>query len=72
MSNRLAEAEAEKELDDIQSGAFLDDEGEEKESNDIILNETLQILSDLIDLNKLGQTDLIAPNLSSREGSLAK
>ena len=66
LSDRLAEAEAEKELDDIQSGAFLneDDEGEEK-SKDIILDETLHILSDMIEMEKLaGQTQLLAPNLS--------
>ena len=63
LSNRLNEAVAEKELDDIQSGAFLTDEEDEK-STDIILDETLNILSDLIELEKLGATDLLAPNLS--------
>lgn len=67
LSNRLAEAEAEKELDDIQSGAFLSDDEEAEKDNDITLDETLHILSDLIDLQKLGQTEkMIAPNLSSR------
>jgi carboxyl-terminal processing protease len=67
LENRLAEAEAEKELDDIQSGAFLDEEEEDK-AKDIILEETLNILSDLIDLETMGnQTELLAPNLSSHE-----
>ena len=69
LESRLAEAEAEKELDDIQSGAFLD---EEDQPNDLTLDETLHILSDLIDLKHVGQAKLLAPNLSSREGSLAK
>jgi len=69
LTDRLAEAEAEKELDDIQSGAFLDDEedeeDEEEETKDLILNETLHILSDMIDMNKLGaDAELLAPNLS--------
>ncbi len=50
LSDRLAEAEAEKELDDIQSGAFLDDEDEDADSKDVILGESLHILSDLIEL----------------------
>ncbi|MEE9368747.1 MAG: carboxy terminal-processing peptidase [Pontiella sp.] len=66
LSNRLNEAVAEKELDDIQSGAFLDEEEDEK-SSDLILDETLNILSDLIELDKIGQTELLAPNLSSSE-----
>jgi len=54
LEERIAEAEAEKELDDIQSGAFLnDDEEDEEEANDIVLNETLEILSDIIDLKKM-------------------
>ncbi len=50
LTERLAEAEAEKELDDIQSGAFLTDgeEEDEEEIKDLILDETLMILSDLI------------------------
>ncbi|NNJ69913.1 MAG: carboxy terminal-processing peptidase [Kiritimatiellales bacterium] len=72
LEDRLAEAEAEKELDDIQNGTFLEDD-EKDETPDIILDESLNILSDLIDLKKMGQTDgLLAPNLSSREGSLAR
>ena len=69
LSDRLTEAEAEKELDDIQSGAFLndDDEEDQEKSNDIILDETLQILSDLIDLEKLARTsELLAPNLRTK------
>ncbi len=65
LENRLAEAEAEKELDDIQSGAFLDDEEEsEQKDADIVLEETLNILADLIDLKKADRTELLAPNLS--------
>ncbi|MEN7972278.1 MAG: carboxy terminal-processing peptidase [Verrucomicrobiota bacterium] len=45
---RITEAEAEKELDDIQNGAFLDEEKDD--TNDIVLEETLNILSDIIDL----------------------
>ncbi|VGO18414.1 carboxy terminal-processing peptidase [Pontiella sulfatireligans] len=68
LSNRLAEAEAEKEIDDIQSGAFLEDEDGEKKSKDIILNETLYILSDMIELKQVGRTEMLAPNLSASEG----
>ena len=68
LATRLAEAEADKELDEIQSGAFLDDTGEEEDSEDIVLNESLHIISDLIDLQELGSSeDMIAPNLSARE-----
>ncbi len=66
LTNRLVEAEAEKELDDIQSGAFLDDEDEDKKA-DVILDETLYILYDLIDLQKMSKADRLAPNLSSKE-----
>ncbi|WP_372794491.1 carboxy terminal-processing peptidase [Pontiella sp.] len=66
LSERLTEAEAEKELDDIQSGAFLDDdeEDEDEAQDDLILNETLHILSDYIDLLKMPQGALLAPSLS--------
>lgn len=69
LENRLAEAEAEKELDEIQSGAFLDDEEEDGEDkpNDIIMDEALFILSDLIDLRTMEQPAQLAPNLSSSE-----
>ncbi|MEI6890927.1 MAG: carboxy terminal-processing peptidase [Pontiella sp.] len=66
LSDRLTEAEAEKELDDIQSGAFLNDEedGEEETDHDLILDETLFILSDMIDMEKLAsQPERLAPNL---------
>ncbi|MDF7824699.1 carboxy terminal-processing peptidase [Pontiellaceae bacterium B12227] len=68
LSDRLAEAEAEKELDDIQSGAFLNDEEEDEEkTTDLILDETLLILSDMIELEKLaGKSELLAPNLSTK------
>ena len=55
LESRIAEAEAEKELDDIQNGSFLKEPGEEVEeddSKDILLTETLSILSDMIDLKK--------------------
>lgn len=69
LAGRLAEAEAEKELDDIQSGAFLNEDDEEEEKpNDIILSETLEILSDLIDLQSIGSTQpSVSPSLSARE-----
>jgi len=60
---RIAEAEAEKELDDIQSGAFLDEEDED-DTNDIVLGETLNILSDIIDLKNHPES---APVLSSSD-----
>jgi carboxyl-terminal processing protease len=67
LSNRLSEAAAEKDLDEIQSDAFLDDE-ENDQDNDIVLGEAIHILSDLIDLQQAGHTgELLAPNLSSRE-----
>jgi carboxyl-terminal processing protease len=67
LDTRMAEAEAEKELDDIQSNAFMDDEEEEEDSADIILDEALNILSDLIDLQKIGKPEeMLAPNLSAR------
>ena len=71
LSNRLAEAEAEKELDEIQNGAFLDEE-EEDNDHDLMLDEALHILSDMIDLEKINETELLAPNLSSREESPVK
>jgi len=69
LEDRLAEAEAEKELDEIQSGAFLTDEGdEEEEDNDLILGEALHILSDMVDLQKMAEKgDLLAPNLSQKD-----
>lgn len=69
LEDRLAEAEAEKELDEIQSGAFLTDEGdEEEEDNDLILGEALHILSDMVDLQKMAEKGaLLAPNLSQKD-----
>jgi carboxyl-terminal processing protease len=67
LQDRVTEAEAEKELDDIQSGAFLDEDSDEKKKDDIILDETLHILSDLIDMQKMTEnTQVIAPNLSEK------
>ncbi len=61
LETRLAEAEAENELDEIQNSAFADDEdADEEKDTDIVLDETLEILSDLIDLKNV-------PNLSARE-----
>jgi carboxyl-terminal processing protease len=68
---RIAEAEAEKELDDIQSGVFLDEENKDKKK-DIVLGETLHILSDMIDLKKPAQSGMLAPTFSARDGSLAR
>ena len=51
LANRIEEAEAEKELDEIQSGSFLD-EDESEDFKDIVLDETLLILSDIIDQKK--------------------
>ncbi len=65
LENRIAEAEAEKELDEIQNGSFLEESEEEDDSKDIVLTETLNILSDMIDLKKIGRAELLAPNLSS-------
>ncbi|MCK4563351.1 MAG: carboxy terminal-processing peptidase [Verrucomicrobia bacterium] len=65
LENRIAEAEAEKELDDIQNGSFLEETEEEDDSKDLVLTETLNILSDMIDLKKIGRPELLAPNLSS-------
>ncbi len=55
LESRIVEAEAEKELDEIQNGSFLKEPGEEEEdddSKDILLTETLSLLSDMIDLKK--------------------
>ncbi len=48
LSNRVVEAEAEREMDDIQNNPSLEDE----EKNDLVLNEVLYILADLIDLRE--------------------
>jgi carboxyl-terminal processing protease len=66
LTNRIVEAEAEKELDEIQSGAFLNEENKEA-SKDIVLDETLQILSDIIDLKIRGSVKPQAPVLTARE-----
>lgn len=72
LEERVAEAEAEKELDDIQSGAFLDDETK-AQKNDLVLDETLRILSDMIALKKPDQPALLAaPALSSAEAVPAR
>ena len=64
---RIAEAEAEKELDEIQSGAFLDDE-ETDEEQDLVLDETLLILSDFIILKEMEPSERPkAANLSARD-----
>ena len=69
LDSRIAEAEAEKELNDIQSGAFLDEESDEEDDfKDIVLDETLNILSDMIDLKNAPP----APILTSSESPIAK
>ena len=65
---RIAEAEAEKELDDIQSGAFLDKEDED-DTNDIVLDETLNILSDMINLKNHPES---APVLTLSESPIVE
>ncbi|HEY5653300.1 MAG TPA: carboxy terminal-processing peptidase [Pontiella sp.] len=62
LEKRLADAEAEKELDNIQNELYDKDEDENK--SDLILDETLNILCDIIDLKKIGLTEMLAPNLS--------
>jgi carboxyl-terminal processing protease len=67
LETRLVEATAEKELDEIQNGTFLDQEDEDtKAENDLVLTETLNILSDVIELKKMEKAALLAPNLSSQ------
>ncbi|MDZ8120133.1 carboxy terminal-processing peptidase [Pontiella agarivorans] len=66
LKERLAEAEAEKELDDIQSGAFLSEDEDAENDHDLILDETLMIMSDLIDLQTLAAQDANAPSLSEK------
>ncbi len=69
LTNRLAEAEAEKELDEIQSDAFGTDGEDGADKKDMVLTEALNIMSDLIDLEHMGQgkEELLAPNLSANE-----
>jgi carboxyl-terminal processing protease len=59
LSNRLAEAEAELELDKLQESSFQDEESDS--TNDLTLNETLHILTDWIDLEESAQPALLAP-----------
>ncbi len=67
LTNRLKEAVAEKELDDIQNNAFMEDQ-DEHQNDDLILGEAMNILSDLIDLQQIGRAEeLLAPNLSSSD-----
>ena len=69
LENRIAEAEAEKELDEIQNGSFLDQTGQDKKEkkDDMVLNETIHILSDMIDAKKniSAEINVPAPSLSS-------
>jgi len=68
LTNRLAEAEAEQELDEIQNDAFISEEESDEDAKDIVLHEALNILSDLIDLEQMQGTDeLLAPNISANE-----
>ena len=59
LSTRLAEAEAETELDEFRESSFQDEESES--TNDLTLNETLHILTDWIDLKESAQPALLAP-----------
>lgn len=70
LETRIAEAEAEKELDDIQSGLLLDED--EDSTNDIVLDETLHILSDMIDLQNPASQKLPAPVLTSSDAPATK
>tara|TARA_X000000950_G_scaffold280167_1_gene374282 strand:+ start:4014 stop:6230 length:2217 start_codon:yes stop_codon:yes gene_type:complete len=58
LSERLAEAETERELDQIQESRL---DASDDEQNDLILNETLHIMNDLIDLEAGHQPTLLAP-----------
>lgn len=66
LSERLAEAETERELDQIQESRL---DASDDEQNDLILNETLHIMNDLIDLEAGHQPTLLAP-VSSLTDSL--
>ena len=59
LSTRLAEAEAELDLDELQESSFQDEESDS--TNDLTLNETLHILTDWIDLEENAQPALLAP-----------
>ena len=59
LSTRLAEAEAETELDEFRESSFQDEESDS--ANDLTLNETLHILTDWIDLKESAQPALLAP-----------
>jgi carboxyl-terminal processing protease len=69
LDTRIEEAAAEKELDDIQSGVFLDEDNGEEQDSDLILRETLHILSDMIDLKNPHPAEMLAPNLSAANQS---
>lgn len=58
LEDRIAEAQEEKELDDIQTEAFMSDESGDESGRDIVLEESLHILTDLIELGQsAGKTD---------------
>lgn len=59
LADRLAEAEAELELDELQESSFQDEENDS--ANDLTLTETLHILTDWIDLEERTTPALLAP-----------
>lgn len=70
LEKRMAEAEAEKELDDILNNALIINEEEEddEDASDLVLKEALNILADMIEFEQMGTSEkMIAPNLSARE-----
>ena len=65
LEKRLSEAQKEKELDDIQEKAFESDtEEKDDDTNDLVLQEALNIVSDLIDFQSIKPSEMIAPNLT--------
>ena len=67
LKHRIAEAKAEKELDEIQNGSFLTniDSEQKKDKEDWVLNETLQILSDMINAKNDHSTEIVIPVVST-------
>lgn len=60
LETRLAEAQKSKELDEIQEEAMLKASGEDsEEGNDLVLQEAMNILSDLIDLRSVKPTKIL-------------
>ncbi len=66
LATRLAEAKADKELDDLELELADDSSAESDNAKDLVLDETLHIMLDLIDLQSIGKSaELIAPNLNA-------